>query len=114
MTIGERVIALMNGRGLTRAEFSRQTGSPFSTINDWIRIGNNPSSDKIMKICEVLKVSPYEILQGNEPDSEERIDYMVVGEGTDKYELLIEYDKLHDDQKLRLKGYLKALTDENK
>lgn len=52
--------------GVTQKEFSEETGISQSTISDWKRKGTNPSADKILKICEVLKVTPYELLGENE------------------------------------------------
>lgn len=112
MTIGERIIALIAEKGLSRAEFARLTGIPSSTINDWNRIGNNPASDKVLKICDVLEISPYELLHDSSSNPETPVDYIVVSKGTDKYELLVEYDKLREKQKLRLRGYLTALVEE--
>ena len=44
-------------------DFSKATGIAQSTISDWKRKKTNPSADKIMIICNVLKVTPYELLQ---------------------------------------------------
>ena len=62
MTISENIFKLIGERGMKQNEFSKRTGISESTISDWKRKGTNPASDKIMIICEVLSVSPYELL----------------------------------------------------
>ena len=62
MLISEKIFYLIGKNKLTQKEFSEQTGISQSTISDWKRKKTNPSADKILKICEVLKVTPYELL----------------------------------------------------
>lgn len=109
MTIGEKIFSLLEEKGISRKDFSSATGIPLSTINDWKRKNNNPVSDKILKICEVLKVTPYELLQDASVNTAYETDYLIVSAGTDRYDLLIEFDKLNTRQKDRLFGYLAAL-----
>ncbi len=75
-------------------------------------IGNekktNPSADKIMIICKVLNITPYELLQDT-VQSVEELDYRVVTKGTKEYDLLIEMESLKKSQKERLLGYIEAL-----
>ncbi len=111
MTISERIFKLMEERGLTQMEFSRRTGITQSTISDWKRKKTNPTSDKIMTICAVLDVSPYDILQDT-VDRSNQVDYHVVTPGTDNCDFLIEIEALNSSQKERLKGYLRALREE--
>ena len=63
MKISEKIFLLMEKKGMNQFEFSKKTGITQSTISDWKRKKSNPSSDKIMKICEVLEVSPEELLR---------------------------------------------------
>ena len=93
MIISERIFKIMEEKGIRQTDFSAQTGISQSTISDWKRKKTNPSSDKIMVICETLGVSPYELLQDNNRDNtNEMIDYKVVSEGTDSYDLLVEFE----------------------
>lgn len=113
MIISERIFNIMEERNISQIEFSRATGISQSTISDWKRKKTNPASDKIMKICKVLDVSPYELLQDSESD-EGDIDNdftagLTVTKGGEKYELLVEYEKLDKSSKDRLLGYLRAL-----
>ncbi|MBR6959048.1 MAG: helix-turn-helix transcriptional regulator [Clostridiales bacterium] len=114
MTIGERIFNIMEDRDMTQLEFSRLTGIAQSTISDWKRKRTNPASDKILIICEVLEISPNELLQCQQiKDAKDTdIDYMVVSEGTEAYKMLVGFEKLDRGSKDRLLGYLSALIKE--
>ena len=43
---------------MTQKEFAELTGIKQSTISEWKKNHTNPTSDKIMSICNVLDVSP--------------------------------------------------------
>ena len=66
MLISERIYQYMEEKGISQKEFADRTGISQSTVSDWKRKGTNPSADKIMNICEVLDISPYELLSGTE------------------------------------------------
>ena len=109
MRISERIFKIMDEQGISQIEFSRETGISQSTISDWKHKGTNPASDKILTICNYLKVSPYEILQDTKPKN--NADYVVVGEGSQAYDILMEIEKLDTRQIERLKGYLTAIKE---
>ncbi len=108
MIISERIFMIMEEEGLSQIEFARKTGISQSTISDWKRKKTNPASDKIMVICEVLGVSPYDLLQDTTGRGKE-IEYRVVTPGTDNYDILERIENLDPKQKERLIGYLSAL-----
>ncbi len=108
MTISERIFKLIEECEIKQGDFSKATGIAQSTISDWKRKKTNPSADKIMIICKVLKVTPYELLQDT-VQSVEELDYRVVTKGTKEYDLLIEMENLKNSQKERLLGYIEAL-----
>lgn len=112
MTVSERIFKIMDERGMSQIEFSRATGITQSTISDWKRKKTNPASDKIMTICKILNVTPYEVLQDT-PNGKHAVgipkDCVVVSKDTRAYELLGSLDKLDDKQFERLMGYLTAL-----
>ena len=119
MIISERIFKIMEEKDINQITFSRVTGISQSTISDWKRKKTNPAADKIMKICNVLGVSPYELLQdadveGCEKQMDAVSDYVIISENSDKYKLLAEYEKLDKSSKDRLFGYLKALSELNK
>lgn len=58
MTISDRVFEKLAKSGMTQKKFSEETGINQSTISEWKKNHTNPTSDKIMSICNVLDVSP--------------------------------------------------------
>ena len=110
MIISERIFMLMEEKKISQLELSAGTGIAQSTISDWKRKRTNPAADKIMVICRVLDVTPYELLQGSEPKTGQ-LDYLVCTEGTDNYDFLVEYESLNTKQKERMKGYLNAIKE---
>lgn len=110
MLISERIYKYIAERGLSQIEFSRRTGISQSTISDWRRKGTNPSSDKIMVICDVLDISPMELLTGIEGESE-NIDYIVLNKDSGEYHLIETYRDLDGDARKRVEGYMAALKD---
>ncbi len=113
MIISERLFEIMDKKEITQIEFSRATGIAQSTIADWKRKKTNPAADKIMLICDVLNISPYELLQDSKRLNEHEVDYQIVSEGTDEYELLVEFDRLNNKQRERVMGFINALSGEH-
>ena len=110
-TIGGFIAALRKANGMTQKEFSEETGISQSTISDWKRKGTNPSADKILKICEVLKVTPYELLGENETERNAGNPEMSAGNETEKI-ILEGFRNLSDRKKERILGYLAALQED--
>ena len=114
MLISERIYEYLDKRGITQMEFAKKTGISQSTISDWKRKGTNPSADKIMIICEVLDISPYELLQGTENKKHKEykpVDYVFIDKESDEFHLIEIYQVLNQDSKRRLEGYMYALKD---
>ena len=65
-TVSGRIFELLRARNMSQKEFAQKTGIAESSISDWKKKRTNPSSDKILIICEVLEVTPYELLSGAE------------------------------------------------
>ena len=108
MMISERIFVLLDRKGMTQKEFSKQTGISQSTISEWKRKNTNPSADKILKICEVLHVTPYELLAESTVDKDGDIDYVIAL--NEKEEVVLEkFRNLDSRQKERLLGYMDAL-----
>lgn len=89
------------------------TGISQSTISDWKHKKTNPAVDKIMIICDVLNVSPYDLLSGTENKNYRQLEYIMVDKATEDYTLLNEFRNLNPSDKDRLLGYLQALKDNN-
>lgn len=101
MTISERIFNLIAERGLTQKEFSRLTDIAESSISDWKRKKTNPASDKILTICHVLGVTPYELLSGTESEGNRsrKSDLIIVDKSSNLGKVLSEYQKLDTDEK---------------
>ena len=111
MTISEKIFALLEQKELSQKEFSEKTEISQSTISDWKRKRTNPSSDEILKICEVLQVSPYELLaEDDSVSSEITADHNIV---LNKNEIILleNYRNFSSRQKERLLGYLETLRE---
>lgn len=110
-TISDRIFELLKEKGMSQKEFAESTGIAESSISDWKKKRTNPVSDKILIICEVLDVSPYELLSGAEhTGTRSRItDTYVLSKGTELGMLVENYQKLEPEQQKRLLGYMDAL-----
>lgn len=116
MLISERIYKLLEEKRISQIEFANRTGISQSTISDWRRKGTNPSADKIMIICEVLDVSPYELLAGTENKKHKeykKTDCIVIDKQSMEYKLIEAYQNLNVDSRKRLEGYIKALSEMN-
>ena len=113
MTVSERIFKIIDEENMTQKEFSEKTGIPQSTISDWRKKNTNPASDKILIICEALKVTPYELLSGvkEEGSRSNRMRCQIIVEGTEENMVLELYDTLDRDRKNRLLGYLQAVSE---
>ena len=114
MIISERIFHLMEQRKMSQKEFSERTGISPSTISDWKRKRTNPASDKIMLICDVLDVTPYELLSGIEKKKYTQMDYVIVDKASEDYVFLEDMRSLDSKRRERLAGYLQALKDMGK
>lgn len=115
-TISNRIFELLKERKMSQKEFARRTGIAESTISDWKKKKTNPVSDKILIICEVLGVTPYELLSGAEHTgvrSRENIMY-VIDKGTELGTLVEKYQGLDGDLQRKLLGYMEALAEQQR
>ena len=96
---------------MSQKEFSKKTGIAESTISDWKKKRTNPVSDKILIICEVLNVTPNDLLSGAEHLLRRSADTYVISKGTEIGTLVETYQKLEPDMQKRAMGYLEALSD---
>ena len=93
--ISKRIFSLMDQQHLTQRDFSRLTGISYNTISDWKRKDSNPAADKIMTICQVLKVTP---------------EYILIGEPNSSGNILIENDWTSGIEELRLIEFFRRLS----
>lgn len=114
MLISERIYKYMEEKGISQLEFAKKTGISQSTVSDWKRKKTNPSADKIMIICEVLGISPYELLQGTDNQKLKEYkqpNYMMIDRDSKEYRLIEVYQNLSISAQKRLEGYLDAIND---
>ena len=112
MLISERIYKYLAEKGMSQIEFAKKTGISQSTISDWRRKGTNPSADKIMIICEVLEISPYELLLGTENEKHKiykELDYIIIDKQSKEYLLIDMYRNMTLDEKKHLEAYMKNL-----
>lgn len=111
MIISERIFQLLKEKGISQKAFSDRTGIAQSTISDWKRKKTNPAADKILIICEVLGITPDELLSGADCMGEDQMGYIRVGKETEEYVLVEQYRSLNTSDKGRLFGYLQAMKE---
>ena len=113
MTISERIFEKIDELSMTQKEFSQKTGILQSTISEWKKKKTNPSSDKIMIICQVLDVTPEWLLSGTDiaGNRGKKNDYLVTDRNSEIGYIIETYNELDYDRKKRLIGYMEALSD---
>lgn len=115
-TISARIFELLKEQKMSQKEFAQRTGIAESTISDWKKKKTNPVSDKILIICEVLGVTPYDLLSGAEHTgirSRESMTY-VIDKGTELGQLVECYQDLDEGAQRRLLGYMEGLVEQQK
>ena len=113
MTISERIFELLDKRGMSQKEFSEKTGIAQSSISDWKRKKTNPVSEKILIICNVLDVTPYELLGGTDGvgSRSNPSDMILIDKNSEYGSAIMDFLALDRGNQGRLLGYLKALTE---
>ena len=109
MIISEKIFMLLEKKKMSQKEFSQRTEISQSTISDWKRKKTNPSSDKILKICEVLQITPYELLAETDLKDGEKDNSVDIILNKDESLLIESFRELDVRQKSRLMGYLEGL-----
>ena len=111
MTISERLFKRMKAIGMSQKMFSEKTGIAQSTISEWKKKKTNPTSEKIMIICEVLDVTPEWLLSGTgkKSKSANRPDWYVIDGSTELGQIVTNYNAMNSDQRSRMIGYMTAL-----
>lgn len=60
--IGERIKLYREDRNMSQKEFAEKIGVSNSRVSNWEQGINRPDVDLLKKICEILNVSPSELL----------------------------------------------------
>lgn len=101
----------MKLKGISQKEFSALTGISQSTISDWKTKKTNPSSEKLKIICDVLGLTPTELLEDTDAANLKISGLAVTCRDKEETMLLENYRKLDKNAKIRLQGYLQALSE---
>lgn len=111
MTISERILKVLKDRNMTQAEFAKQVGIATSTISEWKKRKTNPTADKIMDICNVLQITPEQLLTGKGIEDEENITVTSRESCFTPYDIQLVQDchGLKEEQQKRLMAYMEAL-----
>ena len=111
MTISERILKVLKDRNMTQAEFAKQVGIATSTISEWKKRKTNPTADKIMDICNVLQITPEQLLTGKGIEDEENINVTSRESCFTPSDILLVQDDhvLKEVQQKRLMAYMEAL-----
>ena len=111
MTVSERIIKVLKERNMTQAEFAKQVGIATSTISEWKKKKTNPTVEKIMDICNVLQITPEQLLTGKGiEDEDETATAMPESRFTPQDIRIVEdYHRLKEEQQKRLLAYMEAL-----
>ena len=99
---------------MSQSTFAKKVGLSGSTISDWKTKKTNPTAEKIMPICEVLEVTPEQLLTGKgiDEDYEENVsekttqDFVITN--SDMH-LIEDFHGLKEAQRNRLLKYMEAL-----
>lgn len=65
MKISEKIFLIMKTKNISQLELSQSAGIGQATISDWKTKKTNPSSNKILPICNALNCEPVDILMHN-------------------------------------------------
>lgn len=111
MTISERILKVLKERNMTQVEFAKQVGIATSTISEWKKRKTNPSVDKLMDICNVLQITPEQLLTGKGIEDEEEIALATPESRFTPLDIQIveDYHNLKEEQQKRLMAYMEAL-----
>ena len=96
---------------MSQKDFALATGISQSTISDWKTKRTNPAADKILVICDVLGVTPVELLtSGDQFKSYELERKDIVITSPERKVLIERINAMDDRQATRLLEYLNMLN----
>ena len=111
MIISERILKVIKERNMTQTEFAKKVGIGNSTISEWKKKKTNPTADKIMDICDVLQITPEQLLTGKGIEDEEEIAAAAPESRftSQDIRLIEDFHGLKEAQQKRLIAYMEAL-----
>lgn len=107
---------MLKARKMSQKKFSELTGIAQSSISDWKRKKTNPVSEKILIICEVLGVTPYELLSGTDGEGSRSnpSEVILIQKESEYGQAVCDFLSMDKDMQSRLLGYMQALKDMQK
>jgi transcriptional regulator with XRE-family HTH domain len=106
IVIYENIFARLRELHMSQSEFSRITGIPTSTINDWKKKQINPQADKLVVISKALDMPLSDLLcNGNDETFVSRSDY-----NTEEKYLIECYRRLSRNYKRRIIKYFELFS----
>ena len=111
MIISERILKVMKERNMTQTEFARKVGIGNSTISEWKKKKTNPTAEKLMDICNVLQITPEQLLTGKGIEDEEEIAAAAPESRFTPQDIRMieDFHGLKETQQKRLLAYMEAL-----
>lgn len=97
--IAKRIVALLEERGINRAELARRANIPYHRLNPWfVRENAKPNGEDIEAVARVLNVSVSYLLHGGDREAQ-----------GPKAWIVQTYDQLDPDRRKQLEGFVKFL-----
>lgn len=114
MTISQRIFSILREQNLSQKELAQYTGISPAAISSWKSKGTNPSSDKIISICEFLHVEPYYLLTGSIAPGTELVQDEPTVYGMDDTELLLirQFRRLSPLEQGRILGIIEQVLEQ--
>ena len=107
MSIINRITELLNGKGLKQKDLCVFLEINTSTFTTWKNRDTDPPAKYILRICEFIGITPYQLLSDKLSD----IEYSKL---TNDEELLLSYFReLNDKDKGRILGEAKILSEKD-
>lgn len=106
MIISERIFKILDDKKMSQNAFAKKVGLSGSTISDWKTKKTNPTAEKIVPICEVLEITPEQLLTGKGVDNGMEDEFVI---SNADIRILKDYHSLKEEQKKRLLKYIEAL-----
>lgn len=98
--IAQRIKALMDERGMNRADLARKTEIPYHRLNPWFVRGNaKPNGPDIERVAAVLGVSVSYLIYGDEPNPASAREWIASI-----------YDQLGPEEKKQLESFVRYLV----
>ena len=107
--IGPRLRKYREAQNLSQKEFAKLIGVSNSRVSNWEQGINRPDVDILAKICEILKVSPSELLDICVPSNEDVVGDLDIDD--EVKQLAKQYSMLSDKDRELVKSMINSLSE---